>query len=378
MLAKLRAKASFRRPSSGFLSRSHRSQAPSPPPPPPPPPPPLPTEEELAATIEEAKSRQELADENLARDLANRLLVEQFERELANERIARELEEGERQRQRQEEEATAAEVTRLELENIEAELRRTNGVFECPICAEEYFRGETLVACTDGHMLCTSCARLGSSAAFSNLDPRLRCLADSSCEATYLAEERVKFLDDGQLDQLEKIRMEKDLASLMGQLEDGGGLLKCPFCPYAVVYDDHDQLTTLDCLNPDCAKRSCLACKHVDHTPLPCALAHPTAIHKLEEEMSNALIRRCGKCQVVFVKTDGCNLITCAACSTKSCYLCRSLVTGYKHFDEAGECKGKLFDDKVVKKNVEAARQRGLATLETAEEKAHAQKLAVK
>ncbi|GAA5897259.1 hypothetical protein JCM6882_001829, partial [Rhodosporidiobolus microsporus] len=58
--------------------------------------------------------------------------------------------------------------------------------------------------------------------------------------------------------------------------------------------------------------------------------------------------------------------------------LCQRLVsdTKYKHFDEPGPCKGKLFDDKIVKKNVEAARQRGLATLETAEERAHAQRLA--
>ncbi|GAA5907031.1 hypothetical protein JCM6882_005151, partial [Rhodosporidiobolus microsporus] len=301
MLAKLRAKASLRRPSSGFLSRSHRSPAPSPPPPPPS----LPTAEELAAALADVKLRQELADENLARELANELLAEQFEREMGDQQLARDLEEVERRREAEEEEATAAEVTRLELENIEEELRRTNGVFECPICTEEYFRGETLVACTDGHLICTTCARLGSAAAFSNLDPRLRCLAESGCEASYLPDETVKFLDDRQREQLEKIRMEGDLASLMGE---GGGLLKCPFCPYAVVYEDHDQLQTLDCLNPDCARRTCLLCKHLSHSPLPCAIANPSAVHRLEEEMSSALIRRCGKCEVVFVKTDGCNL----------------------------------------------------------------------
>ncbi|GAA5948772.1 hypothetical protein JCM10213_008673, partial [Rhodosporidiobolus nylandii] len=290
MLAKLRTTASFAR-----FSRTKRESAPSPPPPP--------TPEELAEYLAQVKLREELAAENAARELADRLRREEFERELADEAMAREMEEQERRREEDEAKATAEALRRIEVEMIEEELKRKNGLFECPICAEEYFRGEVLVACTEGHALCATCAREGSKAAFENLDVTLRCLADSDCEAHYHPDERVKFLDYQQLAQLDKIRMEKDLAGLAGD-----GLLQCPFCPYAALYEDADQLTEFDCLQPHCGKRSCIKCKHIAHPGVPCALANPSAVHKLEEQMSEALIRRCGKCRMPYTKVEGCNL----------------------------------------------------------------------
>lgn len=51
--------------------------------------------------------------------------------------------------------------------------------------------------------------------------------------------------------------------------------------------------------------------------------------------MSEALIRRCPKCQQPFVKEDGCNKMRCAQCGTYSCFCCRAIIdskTPYTHF----------------------------------------------
>ncbi|GJN89684.1 hypothetical protein Rhopal_002671-T1 [Rhodotorula paludigena] len=155
------------------------------------------------------------------------------------------------------------------------------------------------------------------------MDASLRCLADPDCQACYLDDEARKFLDEPQ------------------------------FCPYAVTIDAGDAATALDCLNPDCARRTCLKCKHVDHGTTPCALANPSAVHRLEELMSDALIRKCPKCLRPYLKQDGCNRIICSTCKTMSCYLCQSVIKGYEHFnDEPGPCKGKLWKDKQILANV--------------------------
>ncbi|GAA6016088.1 hypothetical protein JCM10207_004439 [Rhodosporidiobolus poonsookiae] len=367
MLNRLRTKASlrFRKPSKHPRAPVVSALDPAPAP--------TPTVD-LTAYVELLEMHPTLEAEGAARVAADQLMRKTYE-ELASEALAQRMEQEERERHEGEEEASREVLRKLQTEMIEENLRRENGVFECPICADELFRGEALVACWDGHALCLACAAAGSKAAFENFDSSLRCLADNTCEASYLPEDTNKFLDGAQMEQLEKIRRQKDVAVLKGE-----GLLQCPFCDYAALYEDADDLTYLDCYNPDCARRTCLSCKHDHHAPLPCALANPTAVHRLEEDMSNALIRRCGKCATPFVKTDGCNLITCSACATKSCYLCQKVVTDvtYKHFDEPGPCKGFTYGDKSILQNVEAVRKAGLAALESAEERQHAERLKVK
>ena len=47
--------------------------------------------------------------------------------------------------------------------------------------------------------------------------------------------------------------------------------------------------------------------------------------------MSEALIRKCWKCTKPYVKTDGCNKMTCS-CGAQMCYLCHQPVKDYGHF----------------------------------------------
>lgn len=55
----------------------------------------------------------------------------------------------------------------------------------------------------------------------------------------------------------------------------------------------------------------------------------------IEEEMSEALIRKCYNCKKPFVIRDGCNKIQCS-CGATMCYRCRQPITGYSHFDQPG------------------------------------------
>ncbi|KAI1631146.1 hypothetical protein F4809DRAFT_633582 [Biscogniauxia mediterranea] len=90
------------------------------------------------------------------------------------------------------------------------------------------------------------------------------------------------------------------------------------------------------CQNPACARASCLSCSkawadiHVCHESSLVALRT-----QVEQAMSMAVKRVCPRCNTSFVKTAGCNKLTCP-CGYKMCYVCRKDIgtpnEGYQHF----------------------------------------------
>ena len=61
------------------------------------------------------------------------------------------------------------------------------------------------------------------------------------------------------------------------------------------------------------------------------------------EAISRAKIRTCPKCHTSFVKSDGCNKMTCR-CGLKMCYICRQPLPKndpYSHFCNTPHCKHK-------------------------------------
>jgi TRIAD3 protein (E3 ubiquitin-protein ligase RNF216) len=93
---------------------------------------------------------------------------------------------------------------------------------------------------------------------------------------------------------------------------------------------------------------SCRKCGKEPHIPYKCD--EVTKIKrqdegrlKVEEAISRAKIRTCPKCKTSFVKTDGCNKMTCS-CSLKLCYICRQPVPKhdpYSHFCQTPHCDHK-------------------------------------
>uniref|UniRef100_A0A7E5A0A9 RING-type domain-containing protein n=1 Tax=Panagrellus redivivus TaxID=6233 RepID=A0A7E5A0A9_PANRE len=51
----------------------------------------------------------------------------------------------------------------------------------------------------------------------------------------------------------------------------------------------------------------------------------------LERMASEAVMRKCHRCNLVFTKDEGCNKITCR-CRATQCYICRAKDIDYTHF----------------------------------------------
>ena len=93
------------------------------------------------------------------------------------------------------------------------------------------------------------------------------------------------------------------------------------------------------CQRPECERVSCLSCNKewVDiHT---CNESSLVALRtQVEQAMSMAVKRVCPRCNTSFIKSAGCNKLTCP-CGYKMCYVCRRDISatdgpdaGYRHF----------------------------------------------
>ena len=96
------------------------------------------------------------------------------------------------------------------------------------------------------------------------------------------------------------------------------------------------------CQNPECRRASCLSCQKAWVDVHVCNESALVALRtQVEQAMSMAIKRVCPKCNTSFVKTAGCNKLTCP-CGYKMCYVCRKDIgdtgdgpdVGYRHFCE--------------------------------------------
>lgn len=93
------------------------------------------------------------------------------------------------------------------------------------------------------------------------------------------------------------------------------------------------------CQAPDCGRSSCLHCEKEWIDIHVCNESSLIALRtQVEQAMSMAVKRVCPKCNASFVKTAGCNKMTCQ-CGYKMCYVCRKDIggkeggdAGYQHF----------------------------------------------
>ena len=100
------------------------------------------------------------------------------------------------------------------------------------------------------------------------------------------------------------------------------------------------------CLNPSCSRSSCLTCSKAWHDPHICHEPLIVSLRTSVEAARTAAIKRvCPRCGTAFVKSSGCNKLTCV-CGYAMCYLCRANIgkagaagnaegaEGYRHFCE--------------------------------------------
>ncbi len=106
------------------------------------------------------------------------------------------------------------------------------------------------------------------------------------------------------------------------------------------------------CRNPACLRASCLKCQKAWHDPHTCHEPLLISLRTTVEAARTAAIKRtCPRCGLSFVKSSGCNKLTCV-CGYSMCYLCRTALgtpsfirhprarpaaedmEGYRHFCE--------------------------------------------
>ncbi|KAJ7600679.1 hypothetical protein C8J56DRAFT_768631, partial [Mycena floridula] len=215
---------------------------------------------------------------------------------------------------------------------------------ECACCFDECLFLE-MYQCPEGHLFCKSCISSQAKTALAMRNSVIKCMDASHCPTTFNAKTLQNCLDPKMYALWQDIIQEDALADLQG-------LENCPKCDLAVLCeDDLTKMPLLRCPRHECRFVSCRKCKMGDHTGRKCQKVvkgrSDLDEHKVEEAMSNALVRKCPKCRMAFVKSEG-----CGKCGTYSCYLCRKVVTSYDHFNRGGHPddnsrKCSLWDDPI-------------------------------
>lgn len=100
--------------------------------------------------------------------------------------------------------------------------------------------------------------------------------------------------------------------------------------------------TRFVCRRESCARKSCLECLKTWHDPHICHEPLIISLRTTVEAARTAAVKRtCPRCGTSFVKSSGCNKLTCV-CGYSMCYLCRKNIgktgveggEGYRHFCE--------------------------------------------
>ncbi|KAG9655159.1 hypothetical protein KCU64_g6732, partial [Aureobasidium melanogenum] len=207
-------------------------------------------------------------------------------------------------------------------------------------CYDEYAPNK-IIRCgsEDKHPVCLDCMKTYLESEVGQCSFKLVC--PGGCDDTfYESQLRLVPDTDALTDKLMRLRQENDLRT--AGIDDVEG---CPFCDFKTVCLPISIDFEFHCQSPTCNITSCRKCKEETHIPDSCeenqrkrdkesALSHR---HRIEEARSKALIRNCNKCKQAFIKSDGCNKMTCSQCGNLQCYLCGVDVTAnYAHFNAPG------------------------------------------
>lgn len=224
--------------------------------------------------------------------------------------------------------------------SLRASLSRYSLILYSAACYDEY-APHKVVECgsTDKHPVCFDCMKTYLGSEVGQSSSKLTC--PGGCGDTF-REPQLRLIPDvdALTDKLMRLRQENDLRT--AGIDD---VESCPFCDFKTVCLPIDIDFEFHCQSPTCNIDSCRKCKEKSHIPDSCeenqrkrdkesALSHR---HRIEEARSKALIRNCNKCKQPFIKSDGCNKMTCSQCGNLQCYLCGVDVTAdYAHFNAPG------------------------------------------
>ena len=201
---------------------------------------------------------------------------------------------------------------------------------ECQCCYNADCLLEDMIKCKGGHMYCKECVSRGASVAIGDGKTIIECLGH--CHEEIGWQELQKALNPNVLSKLLARRQAEEVGA--AEIDN---LVTCPFCPYQTIMDNPDD-KVLACRNPECGRESCRLCKEPNHVPLRCDEVvnkdEETTRKKIEEQLTEAMMRECWKCKVKYYKEEGCNLMTCQTpnCGAKMVRIKWSEYDLYMHF----------------------------------------------
>ncbi|WEW57422.1 RBR-type E3 ubiquitin transferase [Emydomyces testavorans] len=243
---------------------------------------------------------------------------------------------------REEQKRKAEEIAKLEAENEEIHLA-TGGLMECKCCYVDVPLNR-MAACegNEAHFFCADCIKMNAETQIGYMRYEIHCMDTSDCKAPFSPTALAEILGKTLKEKLDELRQRDEI-------EKAGidGLEECPFCDFKAIYPPIEENREFRCMKSDCAKVSCRACKLESHIPKSCDEVrkerHMPMRHKIEEAMSQAIIRNCpnSKCKMPIIKEDGCNKMYCTKCRSVMCYICKQDITkdGYNHFTvKQGAC----------------------------------------
>ncbi|KAL3764790.1 hypothetical protein ACHAWU_006207 [Discostella pseudostelligera] len=259
--------------------------------------------------------------------------------------------------------------------------RRKTALLECQCCFVEY-DFKVMVPCRSGHLFCMECLRKhteqrvfgngnfgsvgvqqrqqlktdqrGTVGKSSEDDKKkaleILCMA-SDCVSGFDDRVLTKALPKKVLDRYDELRFKANIER--ANMPDVSTCPKCNFT--AAIVNNHAGFhksvhlppTHLLFHCPECHFKSCRLCHEEYHPNIPrCDLVESqtetSGRNAVEEAMTSALIRICPRsnCRKKFLKTDGCNKMTCP-CGCLVCNICRVEIpatVGYLHFCQTPHC----------------------------------------
>uniref|UniRef100_A0A914LQ80 RING-type domain-containing protein n=1 Tax=Meloidogyne incognita TaxID=6306 RepID=A0A914LQ80_MELIC len=172
----------------------------------------------------------------------------------------------------------------------------------------------------------------------------LRCMATGCDNPILYSEIRMFISEDVQKKLDERILQESIGMASIDKLE------RCKKCNFAIQMEVDKQINKFfDCLS--CKTKFCRTCERDwddKHVGLSCEEMDKNDKDKkereIEKKLNEAIVRKCPRCGIGFVKVSGCNKMTCR-CGMTQCYICRESGIQYAHF-----CNEMKINEAVVRK----------------------------
>nr|XP_023023471.1 E3 ubiquitin-protein ligase RNF216-like [Leptinotarsa decemlineata] len=211
------------------------------------------------------------------------------------------------------------------------EARKYNLLETCQTCFDDELIPEECYFCMKDCVFCKDCVKTGTENVIGKGEIKFPCF--NNCGAEFSFQTLQMVLPKNIFERLTQRSASEEIKKA-----NVDGLETCPFCDFAMVLPENEKI--FKCINEECLIESCRQCRHKSHIPLRCnEIEYDEDVRRrtfIENKMTEALTRTCYSCHKPFIKTSGCNKMTCN-CGAKMCYLCGAAIQDYSHFGE-GKC----------------------------------------